>query len=88
MSNLRTKIIAIVLILVSAEEAYSQLTLENIFLTNKYSAVQADDILFLHKQPLFAKLTTSARKTFVSFYNNKNEKTQEWLLTSDRKSVV
>jgi dipeptidyl-peptidase-4 len=82
MSNLRTKIIAIVLILVSAEEAYAQLTLENIFLTNKYSTVQANNIVFLHQQPLFAKLTTSARKTFVSFYNKKNEKTQEWLLTS------
>ena len=81
MSNLRTKIIAIVLILVSAQEVYAQLTLENIFLTNKYSAIQADGFVFLHQQPLFAKLTTSARKTFVSFYNKKNEKTQEWLLT-------
>ena len=76
------KFIFINLILVSAEEAYSQLTLENIFLTNKYSAVQANNIVFLHQQPLFAKLTTSARKTLVSFYNKKNEKTQEWLLTS------
>lgn len=82
MSNLRTKLIAIVLILVSAEEAYAQLTLENIFLTDKYFAKQADDITFLHNQPLFAKLTTSSKKTVVSFYNNKNEKTQEWPLTS------
>ena len=82
MSNLRTKIIAIVLILVSAQEVYAQLTLENIFLTNKYSAIQADGFVFLHQQPLFVKLTTSAKKTFVSFYNNKNEKTQEWPLIS------
>lgn len=81
MPNVHTKTIAILFILCSSLRSFGQLTLENIFLTNKYSAKRADDILFLHQQAGIARLTTTLGMPAISLYNSKNEKTQEWNLT-------
>lgn len=81
MPNVHTKTIAILFILCSFLRSFGQLTLENIFLTNKYSAKRADDILFLHQQAGIARLTTTLGMPAISLYNSKNEKTQEWNLT-------
>lgn len=78
MSNLRTKIIAIILISFTYKYGYCQLTLENIFLTDKYALSQSDDLEFLHNKPLFVKLTDVAKGKNISFFNNKNQKTYEW----------
>ncbi len=81
MPNVHTKTIAILFILCSSLRSFGQLTLENIFLTNKYSAKRADDILFLHQQAGIARLTSTLGMPAISLYNSKNEKTQEWNLT-------
>lgn len=80
MPNVRTKITAIFLILSTYKTGFSQLTLENIFLTNKYTAVQADDIQFLHTKPLFARLMDVMEEQSIIFYDIKNEKVNEWNL--------
>lgn len=81
MSNVYTKITAIFLILYTYKTGFCQLTLENIFLTDKYIAAQADDIQFLHTQPLFAKLKTNQNESVIELYNRKNEKTVGYKLS-------
>lgn len=87
MSNLHTKIVVILLILFSYELAYCQLTLENIFLTNKYIAAQTDNIEFLHKKQWLAKLVNTQAEGKIIFYNSKNEKTDEWKIPTNVVSV-
>ncbi|MFN8295682.1 MAG: S9 family peptidase [Chitinophagales bacterium] len=77
MSNVFTKIASIFLILYTYKTGFCQLTLENIFLSDKYIAAQAGDIQFLHTQPLFAKLNNYQNESIIEFYNRKNEKTGE-----------
>ena len=78
MLNVRTKITAIFFILSTYKTGFCQLTLENIFLTNKYTVVEADDVQFLHTKPLFAKLKNSKKGSTIAFYNEKNEQVNEW----------
>ncbi len=78
MLKVRTKIIAIFLILTTYKTGFCQLTLENIFLTNKYAAILADDIEFLHTKPLFAKLINETKSSTIAFFNEKNENVNEW----------
>lgn len=82
MLNIRTKITALFLILSFYKTGYGQLTLENIFLTDKYIPVQTDDIQFLHTKPLFARLINTHSGGNISFYNSKNEKTDQLTLTT------
>lgn len=81
----RTKIIAFFIFLFIYVNVFSQLTLEDIFLTNKYAANEVNDITFLHSKPLFAKISATQNKQSILFYNSKNEKTDEWHLPNNNK---
>ncbi|MDB5227182.1 MAG: family peptidase [Bacteroidota bacterium] len=82
MAKLRTKITVILLILFSYNPGYSQLTLDDIYLTGKYVAARSDDLIFLHHQPLFAKLTGNKNGKNISFFNSKNQKINEWKIAA------
>src|SRR4051812_30140184 len=70
MSKTHTKITGLLLILFFALHTRAQLTLENIFLTDKYVEHEAYDFTFLHTKPQYARLIGQ----HISFYNNRNEK--------------
>jgi dipeptidyl-peptidase-4 len=81
MPKLQTKI-ALILFIFLCRNANAQLSLENIFLTNKYAPEQPGLIRFLHTKPLFAMLTGAPTEKNIAFYNNKNEKTAEWNISA------
>ncbi len=81
MLKLRIKFTLTALIFLSYGIAFSQLTLEDILLNNKYAVEQGEDVEFLHTEPLFARLTDSMLKKNISFYNCKNEKVKEIILS-------
>ncbi len=74
-----TKIAGLLSILFLSMHTYAQLTLDNIFLTDKYIARQAYDFTFLHTKPQYARLFGQ----HISFYNDKNEKSGELKLKAD-----
>ena len=78
-----TKISAILLFFLFYVNAYGQLTLEDIFLTNKYATKQVDDIEFLHTKSAFAKITAHNNSKFISFYNDKNALIDEWKIAAN-----
>lgn len=78
-----TKISAILLFFFFYVNAYGQLTLEDIFLTNKYATKQVDAIEFLHTKSAFAKITEHNSSKFISFYNDKNALIDEWKIAEN-----
>ena len=62
--------------------AYCQLTLEDIFLTDKYSPKTYPNVAFLHRKPLFAKFVERSGGKNIGFFNSQNEQTEEWKLSS------
>ncbi|HUM51161.1 MAG TPA: S9 family peptidase [Chitinophagales bacterium] len=69
------KVMAFLLILFTYKLGFCQLTLENIFLKQKYAPIEADDIQFLHKKPLYAKFEdTKSGKNIVLFDISANKK--------------
>ncbi len=70
------KVMAFLLILFTYKLGFCQLTLENIFLKQKYAPIEADDIQFLHKKPLYAKFEETKSGKNIAFFDvfaNKKE---------------
>lgn len=82
MVNLHTKIVASLVILLTCKTGYSQLTLESIFLSDKYNAVEANDIEFLHTKPLFARIISTKNGEKIGIFNSKNELQNEWTIAT------
>jgi hypothetical protein len=82
MANLHTKIVALLVILLTCKTGYSQLTLESIFLSDKYNAVATDDIQFLHTKPFFARLIRVKNGDKIGIFNSKNELQNEWKIAA------
>lgn len=61
--------------------AYCQLTLEDIFLTEKYVPKTYSDIAFLHQKPLFARFIQAPKGKNIGFFNSRNEQVDEWKLS-------
>ena len=82
MANLHTKIVAMLVILLTCKTGNSQLTLESIFLSDKYNAVATDDIQFLHTKPFFARLIRVKNGDKIGIFNSKNELQNEWKIAA------
>ncbi len=81
MFKLSIKIIVFPLFFFHNFYAYCQLTLEDIFLTDKYAARTYQDIAFLHRSPIHARFINVSKGKNIGFFNRKNEQVDEWKLS-------
>lgn len=81
MLKLSVKIMVFPLFFLQNFHAYCQLTLEDIFLTDKYTAKSYPDIAFLHQKTLFARLMKASKGKDIVFFNRQNVQVDEWKLS-------
>jgi len=81
MPNLRTKTIAFLLIIVSYELSFSQLTLEDIFLNRKYEPKTIDEVSFLKKNARYIVLENKKKGQEIATYNSLAQKKDSFLLS-------
>lgn len=60
---------------------YGQLSLEALFLSDKYSVKGTEEIDFLHRSPEFARLFNTGKDKKITFYNYGNEPLREWKIS-------
>ena len=81
MYKLSIKIIVFPLFFFYNFYAYCQLTLEDIFLTDRYVAKAYPEIAFLHRKPLNARFLDVPHGKNIGFFNCRNEQVDEWKLS-------
>lgn len=67
------KIIALFVFLTNFQFGHSQLSLEQIFLQNKFVAKQIGIVHFLHTKPMFAKLKKTSTSSEIQIFNAENK---------------
>lgn len=81
--NIQTKIASIIIFFCLWKTGFCQLSLETIFLSDKYAVKNADAIQFLHTKPLFAKFIRTNDENYIAFYNEQNIQTAKWNLSKE-----
>lgn len=76
------KIIALFVFLFIFQYGYSQLSLEQIFLQNKFVAKQIGTVHFLHTKPAFAQLKKTSTSSEIQIFNAENKLEQTIALSN------
>lgn len=86
MSKLSVKIVVILCILLASSISYSQLTLNDIYTSEKYSSKQLSQITLLNKKPLFALIENITGNQNIVFYNSQNVNVSKWKIRTAESS--